>query len=187
MSCLTAFVLWIFFFGCTNGKRESSTITIGIYIIFSGMCTNNIARWPGSTHDSRVFNTSSLCRYLEANHHSLDDGILLEDSGYACDPYLMTPYPSPSTAAQERYNTAHTKTRVTEEISCPPFRNQNDTWKSVHCDRGLCCTAQHYRSPEWANGWWSIRERSGRNWPLQRPTERTCNARPNLWYLLCMK
>ena len=79
------------------------------------MCTNNIARWPGSTHDSRVFNTSSLCRYLEANHHSLNDGILLKESGYACDPYLMTPYPSPSTAAQECYNTAHTKTRVTVE------------------------------------------------------------------------
>lgn len=82
-----------------------------------GMFTNVVARWPGSTHDSHVFHTSSLCTYLETNHHSLDDGILLGDSGYACTTYLMTPYPSPSTAAQENYNTAHTKTRVIVEQS----------------------------------------------------------------------
>ncbi|KAL9977560.1 hypothetical protein ACROYT_G014978 [Oculina patagonica] len=77
----------------------------------------------------------SLCPYQEANHHSLADGILLVDSGYACSPYLMTPYPSPSKAAQEQYNTAHTKTRVAveqtlgreEKVSCPSFRNQNVT------------------------------------------------------------
>ncbi|KAL9977561.1 hypothetical protein ACROYT_G014980 [Oculina patagonica] len=57
----------------------------------------------------------SLCPYQEANHHSLADGILLVDSGYACSPYLMTPYPSPSTATQEQYNTGHTKTRVVVE------------------------------------------------------------------------
>lgn len=98
---------------CTNGKRGNNNLKSGIY--FSGMFTNIVARWPGSTHDSHVFKTSSLCTYLEANHHSLEDGILLGDSGYACSPYLMTPYTSPSTAAQERYNTAHTKTRVVVE------------------------------------------------------------------------
>ena len=43
--------------------------------------------------------------------------LLFGDSGYACTPYLMMPYPSPSTAAQEHYNTAHTKTRVIVEQS----------------------------------------------------------------------
>ena len=82
-----------------------------------GKSKSIVARWPGSTHDSRVFHTSSLCTYLETNNHSLDDGTLLGDSGYACTPYLMTPYPSPSTAAQENYNTAHTKTTVIVEQS----------------------------------------------------------------------
>ena len=75
------------------------------------MFTNIVASWPGSTHNSQVFHTSSsLYTYLEINHLSLDDR-------YACTPYLMTPYPSPSTAAQENYNTAHTKTRVIVEQS----------------------------------------------------------------------
>ena len=81
------------------------------------MFTNIFACWPGNTHDSHVFHTSSICTYLETNNHSLDDGILLGDSGYACTPYLMTPYPSPSTATQENYNTAHTKTKVVVEQS----------------------------------------------------------------------
>lgn len=51
-----------------------------------GMFANIVAHWPGSTHDSHVFHTSSLCTYLETNNHSLDDGILLGDSGYACTP-----------------------------------------------------------------------------------------------------
>ena len=76
------------------------------------MFTNIVARWPGSTHDSHVFRSSSICNFVEKNHHSLDDGILLGDSGYACQPFMMTPYSNPSTPAQASYNNAHCKTRV---------------------------------------------------------------------------
>lgn len=34
------------------------------------------------------------------------------DSGYACQPFMMTPYSNPSTPAQAAYNNAHCKTRV---------------------------------------------------------------------------
>ena len=76
------------------------------------MFTNVVARWPGSTHDSHIFHTSKIFQYLEQNHHSLDDGLLLGDSGYGCSPFLMTPYSNPNSAEQEAYNSAHTKTRV---------------------------------------------------------------------------
>ena len=62
--------------GFVDGKSKS---ILEYKIILSGMFTNVVARWPGSTHDSHVFHTSSLCTYLETNHHSLDDGILLGD------------------------------------------------------------------------------------------------------------
>ena len=79
------------------------------------MFTNVVARWPGSTHDSHVFRTSNICTYLQDNHRSLDDGVLLGDSGYACSPFLMTPYTTTRSAAQEAYNDAHAKTRVVIE------------------------------------------------------------------------
>ena len=77
-----------------------------------GMFTNVVARWPGSTHDSHVFRTSNICTYLQSSHRSLNDGVLLGDSGYTCSPFLMTPYTTTRSAAQEAYNDAHTKTRV---------------------------------------------------------------------------
>ena len=77
-----------------------------------GRFTNIVARWPGSTHDSHIFNTSQICQQLEDNHNNLEQGILLGDSGYALKPYLMTPYYEPATANQRAYNRAHRKTRV---------------------------------------------------------------------------
>ena len=72
------------------------------------MFTNVVARWPGSTHDSDVFRTSDISTYLQNNHHSLDDGVLLGDSGYAWSPFLMTPYTVTRNAAQEAYVTTPT-------------------------------------------------------------------------------
>ena len=82
---------------------------------FLGMFTNIVARWPGSTHDSFVFNNSHIGQKLESQPHSMEDGLLLGDSGYPCKPYLMTPYLNPTTAKQETYNKAHTGTRVAIE------------------------------------------------------------------------
>ena len=82
---------------------------------FLGMFTNIVARWPGSTHDSFVFNNSHIGQKLESQPHSVEDGLLLGDSGYPCKPYLMTPYLNPTTAKQETYNKAHTGTRLAIE------------------------------------------------------------------------
>ncbi|XP_039610032.1 putative nuclease HARBI1 [Polypterus senegalus] len=79
-----------------------------------GVCTptmqfsNIVARWKGSTHDSRIFYNSSLYTQFEARQHS---GILLGDSGYAQTNFLFTSYPHPVRPEQQRYNQAHILTR----------------------------------------------------------------------------
>ncbi|KAM7313414.1 putative nuclease HARBI1 [Ixodes scapularis] len=62
----------------------------------------------GSTHDSRIFTESTLPIKLADDVY---DVLLLGASGYTCQPWLMTPFLSPSSAAEIRYNTAHTSTR----------------------------------------------------------------------------
>uniref|UniRef100_A0A915J722 DDE Tnp4 domain-containing protein n=1 Tax=Romanomermis culicivorax TaxID=13658 RepID=A0A915J722_ROMCU len=71
--------------------------------------TNIVAKWPGSAADSGIFNNSALCNKLESGEWK---GILLGDKGYACKPYLLTPYKNPSSPSQKRYNSRLTRTRV---------------------------------------------------------------------------
>ena len=70
--------------------------------------TNIVARWPGSTHDSRIFENSKIAHKLR---DGAIDGILVGDSGYACRAYLVTPILKPKNAGEVRYNTAHRCTR----------------------------------------------------------------------------
>ncbi|XP_070385772.1 putative nuclease HARBI1 [Dermacentor albipictus] len=71
---------------------------------------NVVASWPGSAHDSRIFDNSRV-RVLYEQHRV--PGLLLGDMGYACSPFLMTPLaePGPVNSPEGRYNKAHIKTR----------------------------------------------------------------------------
>ena len=84
-----------------------------LLFIDAGRFLNIVAKWPGSTHDSHIFRTSAIGLTLEGT--TLDDGVLLGDSGYACLPYLMTPYPNPISNAQRRFNRAQKSTRSSIE------------------------------------------------------------------------
>lgn len=78
-------------------------------LIFTSMA----ARWYGSAHDSRIFDSSLLRDDLE---NGVVNGILLGDNGYPCKRYLMTPFLNPQTPAEMRFNRAHKKTR--NKIEC---------------------------------------------------------------------
>ncbi|XP_052215115.1 putative nuclease HARBI1 [Dreissena polymorpha] len=67
-----------------------------------------VARWPGSTHDSAIFENSRLKDYLD-NH---DGMILLGDSGYALKRYLLTPIPAPRNEQEHLYNRRHRQGRL---------------------------------------------------------------------------
>ena len=71
--------------------------------------TNVVARWPGSTHDSRIFDNSLLKDELERGKY---DGLLLGDAVYVLRRYLLVPITAPVTPSEKRYNASHIKTRV---------------------------------------------------------------------------
>ena len=76
---------------------------------------NVVAKWPGSSHDSYIFRTSSVLDHLERRQQQQQTGWLLGDSGYPLLTYLMTPVLRPAGTADERYNKAQRATRNTVE------------------------------------------------------------------------
>ena len=75
---------------------------------------NIVARWSGSTHDSRIFNNSRLCQKLQNQEIN---GILLGDQGYACSRFLLTPVRNARTPAQQRFNRHQIRARNVIERS----------------------------------------------------------------------
>jgi len=65
-----------------------------------------VARWPGSAHDSTIFDHSRIKTLFEMGAFS--DGLLL---AYPNLPYIMTPFQNPATAAEHIYNEAQIRTR----------------------------------------------------------------------------
>ena len=70
--------------------------------------TNLVVKWPGRVHDARIW---ELCDLREELQNGLHNGLLLGDSGYPCQPWLMTPITNPAGAAEERYNRSQTRAR----------------------------------------------------------------------------
>lgn len=76
---------------------------------------NIVVRWPGSSHDSTIFNNSNICAKFERG--DFGDSILLGDSGYALRSYLITKFLNPSSPAETLFNEAIIRTRNTVERS----------------------------------------------------------------------
>lgn len=76
---------------------------------------NIVCRWPGGSHDSTIFNNSSVKESFECGQFR--DYILLGDSGYPAERYLLTPLRNPITPGEILYNKSHIKTRNTVERS----------------------------------------------------------------------
>ncbi|XP_053378584.1 putative nuclease HARBI1 [Mercenaria mercenaria] len=79
--------------------------SINVQVVFDAFdrIEDIVARWPGSTHDSRILHNSGLRQLFEkgivhGGYH------LLGDSGYPCRRWLLTPYLNPQPGAQSAYN-----------------------------------------------------------------------------------
>ncbi|XP_037972328.2 putative nuclease HARBI1 [Plutella xylostella] len=73
------------------------------------LVTDVVARWPGSTHDSAIYQNSN--RYNKFERGDYGCGYLLGDSGYPLKSHLLTPHVHPITQGQQRFNEAQIKTR----------------------------------------------------------------------------
>ncbi|CAI6368620.1 unnamed protein product [Macrosiphum euphorbiae] len=65
---------------------------------------NIVARWPGSVHDSTIFDNSLLRAQFENNEFG--NSVLVGDGGYACRNYMMTPLGNPTSESELRYQKA---------------------------------------------------------------------------------
>lgn len=73
-----------------------------------------VARWPGSAHDSAIFNNCYRKAKFEAGEYGA--AILLVDGGYASTSYSMPPLENPRTPAQQLYNESQIRTRNPVEV-----------------------------------------------------------------------
>lgn len=70
---------------------------------------NIVARWPGSVHDSTIFNNSNMKDLMQAE--TFGKCCLLGDRGYGLKNYLLTPLANPQTDAERLYNESQIRTR----------------------------------------------------------------------------
>lgn len=75
--------------------------------------TDIVARWHGSAHDSTIFNHSRIKSEFERG--SRPKQVLVADSGYACNSYMMTPLLTTDNNASRLYNESQIRTRNTVE------------------------------------------------------------------------
>lgn len=95
-------------------RKGYHSINVLVVCDHLGRWQSVVARWPGSTHDSRVLHESTVSDRFEGAEFV---GYILGDSGYRCTSWLMTPLLNPATPAERRYNNAHKGTRVLVEQS----------------------------------------------------------------------
>lgn len=68
-----------------------------------------VARWPGASHDSNIFDNSLIRAKFE--NGEMQNSVILGDSGYPVRPYLITPLTNPRTEAEQLFNEAQIRTR----------------------------------------------------------------------------
>nr|XP_027220381.1 putative nuclease HARBI1 [Penaeus vannamei] len=95
-----------------NRKRVHS-LNVQVVSDASSRILSFSAKFPGSVHDSYIWNDSILRRHFQ--EQQFGHSYLLGDSGYPLETCLMTPLAETRTAAEVRYNSSHARTRAVIE------------------------------------------------------------------------
>ncbi|VDO36668.1 unnamed protein product [Heligmosomoides polygyrus] len=75
-------------------RKGFHSLNVGVVVDFDGRIRWLSTKWPGSAHDSRVFKTSTLYENLCRGRL---DGVIIGNSAYAAETFLLKPVNSPKT------------------------------------------------------------------------------------------
>uniref|UniRef100_A0A673AUM4 Putative nuclease HARBI1 n=1 Tax=Sphaeramia orbicularis TaxID=375764 RepID=A0A673AUM4_9TELE len=92
-----------------RNRKHTHSLNVQCVCDAKGIITNIVAKYPGSVHDSYILRNSAL--FSKLRDGEFGDGWLVGDSAYPLHPFLLTPVLNPTTAAENRYNEAHIRTR----------------------------------------------------------------------------
>jgi len=81
-----------------------------------------VSRWPGSTHDATIFRNSRICSRFESNE--FEDAVIVADSGYPCNRFVMTPLSRVTTQAESLFNESIIRTRNCVERQYGVWKNR---------------------------------------------------------------
>ena len=97
-------------------RNRKNEITVNCQVAFDDemKLVNLDARWPGSTHDARIFRECGLYPLLECQNYP---GHLFGDSAYPLQGYMLIPLADPRTPATKEYQWRHIKTHNLVERS----------------------------------------------------------------------
>lgn len=91
-----------------RNRKGQFSVNVQLICDSRGCISDVVARWPGSVHDSTVFDNSRIRALLETGP---TDGYLIGDNGYPCRRYLLTPVTNPANDPERKYNEAHISAR----------------------------------------------------------------------------
>lgn len=113
--------------GGPNGERfrnRKQFFSLNIQVIGNHdlKIQNIVARWPGSTHDAFIFDSSNIKSRVERGEFY--PGVLLGDGGYKLETFMLTPYRNPETNEERHFNRCHIRTRNTVERLFGVWKNR---------------------------------------------------------------
>ncbi|GAB0098321.1 Harbinger transposase-derived nuclease [Sergentomyia squamirostris] len=92
------------------------------------------ARYPGSCHDSHIFESSLAKIQMRELCHGHPVNWLLGDSGYGSKPYMVVPFRNPGNAQEVNFNKIHSKIRVQVENTIGKVKG---TWRCISSENVL--------------------------------------------------
>ncbi|KAJ1192309.1 hypothetical protein NDU88_001620 [Pleurodeles waltl] len=116
-----------------RNRKHTHSINVQAIVDHQGLISNIVAKYPGSVHHSFIFRHCTINEHFQDGRYG--NGLLVADQGYGIQPWIMTPFGNPSTAAERAYNEARRRTRSiverTFDILKSRFRCLNITGGSL--------------------------------------------------------